>query len=803
MSADAASVQDAGSCRLDMILDGSNPRVRIRAEEPLPGYANFYLPHCPDGITGVREYGRIVYENVYDNVDLELFSVNGRMKYNFVVRPGGRVSDIRMRYEGAEKLAISENGTLSVAAPLGKIDEAVPYTWAGKEGNEIASRFLRKGNTVSFEVAAYDVNQTLVIDPWATYFGGSAAEYVNGVATDGSGNVIITGYTYSVNIPVTAGAFQTVQAGSTDAFIVKYDASGSRLWSTYFGGSSGDYGHCITTAGNGDVIVAGATTSSNLPVTDATTYKGSTGWFDAFAVTFTSGGLLAWATYIGGTHRDLAYGVAIDGNGNIIIAGETASTDFPVTNSSTHAGGPPLVVGTEDGFIMMYTAAGSVLWATYFGGYGRNAVTGVAIDSYGDVLIAGHTSSTVFPVTNSSVYAGGDYDAFAAKLSGGGSVVWATYCGGGGTDRAHGVACDGNGNVFITGETSSTNFPVTAGASQTTFAGIADAFLVKYAASGMVQWSTYCGGNGADLAMGCVTDGSGNFIITGYTISANFPVTNASHYAGGVGWDAFIVKYSSSGAITWASYYGGTSEDKAHGVAADIGGNMIITGETNSSNFPVTDASSNAGSYDAFVVHFDAAGAVPVELVSFRAEYITEETILVEWTTASETNNFGFEVQRSYDPGVGKWNTRGCVAGAGSAQSLQTYSWTDTVTGGWSSHRSIFYRLTQVDFDGSHQCSPIVQVFPLHAPGMPALQALYPQPAEHSAVIQFVLHREDAISIMIHDMLGRTVATLVKSRLFRAGSYAVTVHWQDIPPGIYLLQLRGSDGTDIRKITIL
>ena len=193
-------------CRLDMILEGSSPDARIRASKPFEGHVNYYLAHCPNGITGIREYGCVVYENIYPNIDLQLLSIGGRMKYNFVVHPGGDPRRIAMRYAGATDAALSHAGALSVSAPIGCIEEAAPYTYSDDEKNAVASRFVVEGKTVSFEVGEYDPSTTLVIDPWATYFGSSGQEYCQDVATDAQGNAFLVGYSAGGTLTITIGS---------------------------------------------------------------------------------------------------------------------------------------------------------------------------------------------------------------------------------------------------------------------------------------------------------------------------------------------------------------------------------------------------------------------------------------------------------------------------------------------------------------------------------------------------------------------------------------------------------------------
>ncbi|MBL0177426.1 MAG: SBBP repeat-containing protein [Ignavibacteria bacterium] len=213
-------------CKMEMTLVGCNPSARIRMDDELEGVSNYYLAHCPNGILGVKDYGTVVYENIYDRIDLKLLSVNGTLKYEFYVHPGGRVSDIRMKYDNATKLRLKEDGILSISTRLGKAEEASPVSFTGEEKDTVASRFVLRANTISFSIDAYDTNETLVIDPWATYYGGTGDDDGENIAVDGSGNIFVSGSTTSNNFPISSSPFQGSNAGDYDAFVVKFDGNG-------------------------------------------------------------------------------------------------------------------------------------------------------------------------------------------------------------------------------------------------------------------------------------------------------------------------------------------------------------------------------------------------------------------------------------------------------------------------------------------------------------------------------------------------------------------------------------------------
>jgi len=468
--------------RVDMEFVNANMDAKVRVEEPTQGYFNYYLGHCPEGITGVKAHRKVVYENMYPNIDVVFYGGKDNpplsplrggdfegMEYDFVVKLGADVEDIRLRYKGADGIEV-EDGKLKIKTSFGDMIEEIPevYQIINGEKIKIEAAYVLKGNEVKIIVGDYDKSKVLIIDPWITYYGGSRNDRGFGTATDGSGNVVVTGSTQSADFPVSIGAFQdTLRAlGRTDAFVVKFNAAGNLLWATYYGGSTG---------------------GSN------------------------------WG-------MDISKDIAIDGKGNVVITGHTESIDFPVTPGAfqTSYGG-----GWYDAFVVKFNAAGNRLWATYYGGQGnengRNNGS-IATDGSDNVLITGWTSGGGnFPVTAGAFQTGlagiGNFDAFIVKFDSSGNRLWATYYGGSDDDMGLGIATDGSDNVLITGQTASVDFPFTPGAFQTSYGGgggfsPSDAFVVKLDSSGQPLWATYYGRSGDDRGFGIATAGAWAFAVS-------------------------------------------------------------------------------------------------------------------------------------------------------------------------------------------------------------------------------------------------------------------------------------------------
>jgi cell division septation protein DedD len=326
--------------------------------------------------------------------------------------------------------------------------------------------------------------------------------------------------------------------------------------------------------------------------------------------------VLVYSTYLSGSGADEGAGIAVDAAGNAYVTGVTDSPDFPTTAGAARTAKG----GGRDVFVAKLNAAGSgLVYSTYLGGGGEDAGFGVALDAAGNAYVTGTTASTNFPTTDGAFRTtpGGGTDAFAAKLNPSGSaLVYSTYLGGASDEEGFGVAIDAAGSSYLTGVTTSTNFPATGGALLTHSAGLLDAFVTKLNPSGSgLAYSTYLGGAGADLGFGVATDASGSAYVTGFTDSANFPFTPGALQPtlSGNG-DAFAAKLNADGAaLAYSTFVGGSELDAGLAVAVDANGNAYLTGTTESANFPVTAGAfrmTKGDGSDAFITKVNPTGAL-------------------------------------------------------------------------------------------------------------------------------------------------------------------------------------------------
>lgn len=585
----------------------------VDGQQQSEDYANYYLAHCPEGITNVYGHKRIVYSNIYPNIDVVLYTREQGLKYDFIVHPGGNPSDIVLRYKGAENIEHNSDGSLSIQTPLGSVHEQRPYTY--QNSKEIPCRYIVQGTEVRFTIGSYDTTASLVIDPdvlWSTYYGGSSEDWGYDVATDALDNVLVAGYTFSIDFPVDSALQTVIHDDYDDAFIIKMSGSGKRIWATYYGGSRDDIAVGIAVDDNGSVAVAGRTGSPDFPIEDA--WQPERG--GSFILKLTASGQRLWATCLGGL-TDIANGVAVDRNGGVVVLGETWNENFPVLNAFQ-----PKLRGGTDVFLARFSGSGTLLWSTYLGGSGAESYIApwgcdaIAVDNTGNIVIGGTTTSTDFPLRSPwQSEMRGQSDCFIAKLRADGVPLWSTYYGGQSHDYTYSVATDRTDNVLVCGATSSPDFPVHA-AYQQTLSGTQDVVVLKFTPDGKRVWSTYYGGTAREEAYGIAADTRDNVFITGWTESPDFPTVEPVQAVSGGGNDAFVAGFDRNGKRLWASYFGGNDmswSEKGQGIATDRHGNIIMVGSTASTNLATLHAQQprKSGTVDAFIVRFSCAAPRP------------------------------------------------------------------------------------------------------------------------------------------------------------------------------------------------
>jgi hypothetical protein len=592
----------------------------MEGADGLPGKANYFIGNDPaKWRTDIPTYARVKYAGVYPGVDLVYYGHQGQLEYDFVVTPGANPGKVRFRVAGAERLALNEAGELVMETAAGEVVLRQPLAYQGTGTNRrwVAAKYVRLGKEAfGFEVGKYRHDEALTIDPvliYSTYLGGSGGDVGYGVGVDSVGNTYVTGVTDSTDFP-TVSPIQSSSGGNGDAFVSKLNPGGTALlYSTYLGGSESDSAAAIAVDTKGDAFITGQTNSSNFPTEPKATSNSTSspvafqpsygGNGDAFVAELPStGNALTYSSYLGGSGADFGQGIAVDAAGNAYVTGSTQSPDFPIPTGTTPF--QSTLAGSSDAFVTEVNFSGTALiYSTYLGGSQADTAQEVQIDSAGNAYVAGYTFSTDFPTLNPIQSAnGGDADAFISELNPTGSaLVFSTYYGGNAQDRAFGIALDGSNNIYVAGNTLSTNFPTTSGVFQpsSNYGGDGDAFIVKLNPSGAsVSYATLVGGSGVDQANGIVVDSKGDAAIVGFTTSSDFPILNAfqavlglnggSTCSSGPCADAFVTQLNPSGSqALLSSFLGGSGADFGQGIAIDSSGDLYLTGSTSSDNFPV------------------------------------------------------------------------------------------------------------------------------------------------------------------------------------------------------------------------
>jgi hypothetical protein len=613
--------------RMDVQLVGANPNLTISTEGKSQDYTQYYNHNALE----VHSYSKITYHNVYPNIDWVIYTKGEQgLKYDFVVHPGGNPNQIKLQTNWVENLKLNQDGSLTLQNRMGNITEQTPISFQGE--NEIKTQFNIEYNTISFNLSEYNSAETLVIDPnllWATYYGGSGNDGGLACTLDSSGNVYLAGETTSSNA-ISVGGHQNTFGGNPDAFLVKFNSAGVRLWATYYGGGDYDQGYSCVVDISGNVYLTGVSGSFTVIAAGGHQNTFGGGGADAFLVKFNSTGVRQWATYYGGMYQDYGTDCSVDGSGNVYLAGYTqSSTNIAAgghQNTHGNAGGGN---NEDDAFLVKFNSSGVRQWATYYGGNYIDEGFSCAVDGSGNVYLAGNAGPSNTNVIASGGHQntfGGARDAFLVKFNSSGVRQWATYYGGGEYDMGTSCAVDGSGNVYLAGKTCSSS-SIAVGGHQNTYGGgslgsciYGDAFLVKFNSAGVRQWATYYGGSEDEQGSSCALDGSGNVYLAGFTLSTTAIASGGYQNTLGGYRDVFLVKFNSSGVRQWATYYGGSSSEEGYSCTVDGSGNVYLTGETNSSTAIALNGHQNTlGVYeDAFLAKFGNAPVCVPSSFSFN-----------------------------------------------------------------------------------------------------------------------------------------------------------------------------------------
>jgi Beta-propeller repeat len=566
---------DSGAVRnVSFTLPGANPDPAVEGQDRMALTTNhFEGSDRSRWRKNVPNYRRVRLTDVYPGIDMVYYGSGGRLEYDFVVKPNADPGVIRLRFGGVDDIAISEEKDLVLSAGGASLVQQKPIVYQGAERVDGEYRIARDGDVV-FALGDYDRTQPLVIDPVLVYtgfLGALAGDMPVAAAVDAGGFFYVAGYTTSTAFPVTDRAAQNAAQGERDIFVAKIDP--------------------------------------NVPPDVSIVY----------------------ATYFGGSGMDTPRAVAVDAAGFIYVTGSTSSTNFIAGNGYQTA-----MVGDSDGFVTKldpgFGGSEGVSYSSYLGGSGDESAHDLFVDGHGRIYVAGATSSTDFPLLGASAQSGsgGGTDAFVAVFDPArdrtASLVYTSYLGGEGMDTGKGIVADAEGVIYVAGSTTSGSFPLAGAAVQLENKGRGDVFAAKLnpalgSGAGLV-YSTLLGGGDLDEPRKIVLDGSGRAVVTGYTLSGDYPTTpNARQNSNGGSADVFLSRLDFSmpaaEVLNYSTYLGGANADVLYDTKVDVQGSVYLTGYTMSDDFPVAGQalqSSRVAVADAFLAKFDFSQEAGKEL---------------------------------------------------------------------------------------------------------------------------------------------------------------------------------------------
>lgn len=621
---------------------------------PMPYRTNILHGNDPSGWgKDLLSFREVVYEDLWDGIDLIYDSSEGNIKYEYRVGPGSDHGDISFCFTGQESIGVTDTSIRMVTATgLNLVDDGLFSYHEAMPAKELPSVFImRDDQTIGYDVDGRDTGKTLVIDPviYGTYIGGSDDEYEVDMAMDDNGACYLARSTWSFDFPTTPGAYNTRIVGENDGFVMKiYPDGSSPVYSTYIGGGSYDNIYSIAVDPRGNAYVAGCTESTDFPTTRGAfneTMNGSGQDLVVFKLD-ASGSNLVYSTYIGGTSwenlNDMGC-IAVDTGGCAYVVGSSNSKDFPVTddafdreNNNTQGGGDREWTTSKAVLVRLKADGSDLEYSTYLGGEQDEYASGLILDDEGMVYVLGSTGSKDFPVTKGAYDTSLDSwsEIFLVKFDiGRSTILYSTFLGGSFDQYASDLIIDGSGRPYICGWTGSNDFPVMEQAYQRELNGWNDVFVTAFDPTfSSLYMSTLIGGSEGEQAYSIDIDNEGNVMITGSTASPDYP-TIVDHATPEDSNDPSVlisVLDPLGTELVYSTLVGGSS---APGWPEDAGFNIfsigerrvLISGYTGCSDFPITDDAyddSLGGFGDMFLIEFDLSlpPSAPQDLFLFQGD---------------------------------------------------------------------------------------------------------------------------------------------------------------------------------------
>ena len=636
--------------RVDIELVNANPNPQITHEGISSDYLNYYThitaqTKGEEGVTGVRGYNKVSYHDIYPNIDLEWFlDKDGKPEYQFIIKPGGDPSLIRLKYHGAQKTELISDA-LHIQVKHGIIKEHIPLSYVQESQVKLNVSFAQiSENEYGFIVPTFAANETLVIDPvptlnWLTYYGGSGNDQVYGLSVNNNSDLFISGWTSSLTQISTSGSYQSQSNGNADDFISKLNANGIRIWGTYFLSD----GIMAMNIDNNSNVFIGGTTDVKTGITTQGAFKTnySQGPFtNMFMAKFDEAGFRSWATYYGKSSTSgRVTGVAIDQSNNVYFTGYTTSYDS-IASVGTHQ---TVLSDSNDAFIVKFSNSGTRLWGTYYGGNNDDRSNTICIDHENNVIIGGRTQSTNGISTTGSFqsnYIGSSIwnlqgDAFLVKFNSSGVRIWGTYYGGNQGDEITSVTTNQTG-IYVVGNTMSSSGLATSNGFQLTLVDTWDSFVAKFNSNGNRIWGSYFGGNLFDYGTGIKVNQNSDIYVVGSTQSTNQISTSNAYQTNFLGQcDLYLLKINSNFIKEWSTYVGGNDWDNLGAISVNQNGKLYLSGMTESSNLPVTAGVHQTvygGAQDVFIASFTDYS---INVTISKNTFCVPENFLLDFNTST------------------------------------------------------------------------------------------------------------------------------------------------------------------------
>ncbi|TCN51509.1 hypothetical protein D0809_22500 [Flavobacterium circumlabens] len=595
--------------RIDIDFVNSNSKVELLTDHKSTDFDNYYnIPNKPEGIIGVHQYKQITYKNIYPNIDVVFTIPNDPEKvveYNFVIHPKGKISDIQLKFKGAETDLADNKIRMNVR--FGKMEETLPASWIedgnGKKEISIAYRKIKK-DVYGFTGSESLSDKTVIIDPvptrlWGTFYGDQTDIHFtlkpSSISTDALGNAYVAGSTSSLNSSyASTGAHQTSPSSAfLNGIIEKFGPDGNRLWGTYYGGQNYSDIADIKVDFQNNIIVTGSTQSLSSISTPESYKPNLSGSSDAFLVKFNSLGVRLWGTYFGGEYEDLGFAVDVDNNNNIYIIGLTTSRTGIAVNSKfqTHINEDPAFSNTIDGFLTKFGSSGNLIWSSYVGGENREDLSDIVVKN--DYLIIGGSTYSFKDISTVGVFQElhnpiTHPDGVLYKFSLNGERIWASYYGGEQIDYIYAVEVDDEDNIYIGGQTASNNNITTADRFDSTNPFSYKGFFAKLNSMGQRLWGTYLG----QAHVYSIVFRNNSIYLGATNFGFSYPkLTTLCSYRFNKHFERYVAKFSKESDFIWGTDIGGDSSYNPTKIALDNNNGIFASG-ISSENNGIADADS-------------------------------------------------------------------------------------------------------------------------------------------------------------------------------------------------------------------